>query len=115
MKLHALTIAIAVACSSGFACAAVAGETRVIMQPAQTVELLSQATGLTIPEVEMALGPSANYENPVEYDSANRRFRQALGRALYEQIMGRGELGAQQVQALTGMARERQARLAAGQ
>ena len=77
-----------------------------------TTELLSQATGMTVREVELAIGPAANYEQPVRYASANRRFRQAVGRALYEQIMGEGELSAQQVRDLTAMARAHQARQA---
>ena len=110
MKLHAITIAIAVAAFSGVAAA---GHANAIMQPAQTIELLSQATGLTVHEIETVLGPSANYEDPIGYDSANRRFRHAVGRTLYEQIMGRGQLTARQVQDLNAMAQTRQAMLAA--
>jgi len=61
MKLRAILIALSLA---GFTGAAAAGQTHSIMQSAQTIELLSQATGLTVHEVEMALGPSANYEHP---------------------------------------------------
>lgn len=75
-----------------------------------TIELLSHATGMTVHEVELALGPSANYEQPVRYASANRRFRQAVGRTLYEQITGEGELSAQQVRDLIATAQTRQAR-----
>jgi len=111
MKLHAILIALSLA---GFAGAAAAGGAHTIMQPAETVELLSQATGLTVHEVEMALGPSSNYEHPNEYASVTRRFRQAVGRTMYERIMGEGELSARQVQDLGAMARARQAELAAG-
>jgi len=37
-----------------------------------------------------------------------------VGRTLYEQIMGEGELNARQVQDLFAMAQARQAKLAAG-
>jgi hypothetical protein len=111
MKLRAILIILSLA---GFAGAAAAGQTHKIMQSAETIALLSQATGLTTHEVEIALGPSANYEQPVRYASVIRRFRQALGRTMYEQIMGGGELGAHQVQELAAMAQARQARLAAG-
>ena len=111
MKLHAILIALSLA---GFAGAAAAGEAHTMMQPAETIELLSQATGLTIREVEIALGPSANYEHPTQYPAVIRRFRQAVGRTVYEQIMGDGELGAGQVQDLVAMAHARQAKLAAG-
>lgn len=111
MKLRAILIAISLA---GFAGAAAAGGAHTIMQPAETVELLSQATGLTVHEVKIALGPSAEYDHPGRYASVIRRFRQAVGRTMYEQIMGEGELNARQVQELTAMAQARQARLAAG-
>jgi hypothetical protein len=111
MKLRAILIAISLA---GFAGVAAAGEAHTVMQPAQTIELLSQATGLTVHEVEMALGPSANYEHPDQYASVIRRFRQAVGRTMYERIMGDGDLSARQVQDLVAMARARQAKLAAG-
>lgn len=111
MKLHAILIAISLA---GFTGAAAAGEAHTVMQPAETIGLLSRATGLTVHEVEIALGPSANYEHPDRYASVIRRFRQAVGRAMYEQIMGDGELSARQVQDLLAMAQARQAKLAAG-
>ena len=94
--------------------AAAAGETHTIMQPAETIHLLSQATGLTVHEVEIALSPSTNYEHPTRYASVYRRFQQAVGRTMYEQIMGDGELNARQVQDLVAMAQARQAKLAAG-
>ncbi|HEY7872428.1 MAG TPA: hypothetical protein VIC31_06865 [Rudaea sp.] len=111
MKLHSILIAISLA---GFTGVAAAGEAHAIMQPAQTIELLSQATGLTVHEVEIALGPSANYEHPTLYPSVIRRFRRAVGRTMCGQIIGDGELSAQQVQDLVAMARARQAKLAAG-
>lgn len=110
MKLRAILIAISLA---GFAGAAAAGETHTIMQPAQTIQLLSQATGLTVHEVEIALSPSTNYEHPTRYASVYRRFQQAVGRTMYERIMGDGELSARQVQDLVAMAEARQAKLAA--
>jgi hypothetical protein len=111
MKLRAILIAISLSC---FAAAAAAGEPHATMQPAQTIELLSQATGLTVHEVEIALGPSANYEHPAQYASVARRFQRTVGRTMYEQIMGDGELGARQVRDLVAMAKARQTRLAAG-
>ncbi|HJR13800.1 MAG TPA: hypothetical protein VJ833_07875 [Rhodanobacteraceae bacterium] len=111
MKLRAILIAISLA---GFTGVAAAGEAHTMMQAAQTIELLSQATGLTVHEVEIALGPSVNYEHPVEYPSIIRRFRQAVGRTMYERIMGEGELSVRQVQDLVAMAQARQAKLAAG-
>lgn len=113
MKLHAITIAITIA-MAGFAGVAAAGQPGKMMQPAQTIELLSQATGLTVREVEIALGPSANYEHPERYASVYRRFQWAVGRTMYEQILGEGELSARQVQDLVAMAEARQAKLAAG-
>lgn len=111
MKLHAIAITIAMA---GFVGVAAAGESHTIMQPAETIELLARATGLTVHEVEIALGPSANYEHPNRYASVYRRFQQAVGRTIYEQIMGDGELSAPQVQELIAMAHAREAKLAAG-
>lgn len=111
MKLRAILIAISLA---GFTGVATAGEAHTMMQPAATIELLSQATGLPVHEVEIALGPSANYEHPVRYASVIRRFRQAVGRTVYEQLLGDGELSARQVQDLVAMAQAHQAKLAAG-
>ncbi len=111
MKFRAILIATFLA---GFAGVAAAGEAHTVMQPAETINLLSRATGLSVHEVEIALGPSDNYEHPVRYASVIHRFRQAVGRTLYEQIMGEGELNARQVQDLVVMAQARQARLAAG-
>ena len=114
MKLHAITIAISIA-MAGLAGVAAAGETHTMMQPAETIELLSQATGLTVREVEIALGPSVNYEHPTMYASVIRRFRQAVGRTMYEQIMGDGELTARQVQDLVAMAQARHPQQTAGE
>lgn len=111
MKFHAILIAISLSCFAGIAAA---GEAHLVMQPAETIRLLSQATGLTVHEVEIALGPSTNYEHPVQYASVIRRFRQAVGRTMYEQITGDGELNAQQVRELIARAHARQTRLAAG-
>lgn len=111
MKLPAILIIISLA---GFAGTAPAGQAHTIMQSGETIALLSRATGLTVQEVEIALGPSTNYEHPDTYASVTRRFRQAVGRTMYEQIMGDGELNARQVRDLTGMAKAREARLAAG-
>jgi hypothetical protein len=111
MNLHAILVAISLA---GFAGVAAAGEAHTVMQSAQTIELLSRATGLTVHEVEIALGPSENHEHPTRYPSVIHHFRQAVGRTMYEQIMGDGELGARQVQDLVAMAHARQVKLAAG-
>lgn len=113
MKLCSITIAIAIA-MAGFGGAAAAGEAHAIMQPTEAIDLLSQATGLSIHEVEIALGPSMNYEHPTRYPTVIRRFQRAVGRTMYEQIIGDGELTAQQVQVLTDMAHARQAKLARG-
>lgn len=110
MKLRATSIALFLA---GFAGAAAAGHACTIMQQGQTINLLSQATGLTPHEVQMVLGPSANYEYPVRYATASWRFRRALGRTLYEQILGQGSINAQQVQELNKLARARQTMVAA--
>lgn len=111
MKLHAILIAIYLA---GFAGIVAAGEAHTMMQPAETIDLLSRATGLTVHEVEIALGPSVNYEHPTMYPSVIRRFRQAVGRTMYKQIMGDGELTARQVQDLVAMAQARQAQQTTG-
>lgn len=108
MKLRAVTLAIALV---GMAGVAAAGQPRVVMPPSQAVELLSEATGLSVDKVALALGPAANYEEPVEYARANRRFRHAVGRTLYEQIMGGDGLSAQQVRHLAALAHARHARL----
>ena len=114
MKLRTITFAIVLAGFAGMANVASAGQPGPSMQSALTIDLLSRATGLTVDEVKLALGPSTNYEYPVRYESANRRFRQAVGRTMYERIMGEGELSARQVQDLVAMARARQDKLAAG-
>jgi hypothetical protein len=114
MKLRTITFAIVLAGFAGMANVASAGQPGPSKQSALTIDLLSRATGLTVDEVKLALGPSTNYEYPVRYESANRRFRQAVGRTMYERIMGEGELSARQVQDLVAMARARQAKLAAG-
>jgi hypothetical protein len=109
MKLRAILIAISLA---GFAGVAAAGEAHQAGQPAEAIQLLSRATGLTVDEVELALGPSADYEHPARHACVVRRFRQAVGRTMYEQIMGDGKLSATQVQNLVAMARARQPKLA---
>ncbi len=112
MKLRTSFIAMVLA---GFAAAATAGQAGANMRPVNAIELLSQATGLTIHEVEIALGPSATaYDHAVGYERAHQRFRQAVGRTLYEQIMGRGELTAQQIRELAAMARDHQTSRLAG-
>ncbi|HEX5961791.1 MAG TPA: hypothetical protein VFY97_11170 [Rhodanobacteraceae bacterium] len=112
MKLRTLTFTM-VFTLAGFTGIACAGPAHAIMQPADTIELLSRATGLTVHDVELALGPSSS-EYPVRYESANRRFRQAVGRGMYEQIMGQGVLTARQVRDLAAMAESRPTRRIVG-
>lgn len=76
MKFHAILIAISLSCFAGIAAA---GEAHLVMQPAETIRLLSQATGLTVQEVEIALGPSTTTSTPPSTHLSSGAFDRAWG------------------------------------
>ncbi|MGH8156191.1 MAG: hypothetical protein ACREP2_06320 [Rhodanobacteraceae bacterium] len=87
-----------------------AAETPATVPSVDAVALLSRATGLTEYQVKLELGKQTAWaDNPIAFDFADGRFRQAVGYEVYHDLKTRDVLTPQDVQYLAAMAAKRQA------
>lgn len=72
-------------------------------------QLLSQATGLTVPQLQMVLHAQTTHAAlyRTSYERVDARFQQAVGPAMYQHLKQHLELTPQHVQYLTALAEVR--------